>query len=136
MGEESPELHEVVIGWLSELDDPGCREFQIGDGDWPFKGFVVRSGQQVFAYQNHCKHAGHCLNWKPDSFLSRDHSNIICASHGALYDISSGKCIEGPCVGKYLTPVEVRVEGGRIIVVGPNRQASGYSALSRNASGS
>lgn len=122
MSEEPQGLHEVVIGLFSELTELGCREFQIGEGDWPFKGFVVRSGEQVFAYQNHCQHAGHCLNWKPDSFLTKDRKNIICASHGALYDIQTGECIAGPCVGKYLTPVEVRVAGGNVIVVGPNRQ--------------
>ena len=30
---------EVTVGRLDELDDPGCREFTIGEGDWPFKGF-------------------------------------------------------------------------------------------------
>ena len=110
-----------MVGLLDELDNPGCREFQIGDGDWPFKGFVVRQGQQVFAYQNYCKHAGHCLNWKPDSFLTKNCSNIICASHGALYDIQFGECIAGPCTGKYLNSVEVRLEDGNVIVVGPNR---------------
>lgn len=121
MSGEAPNMQEVVVGLLDEFDDPGCREFQIGAGDWPFKGFVVRSGQQVFAYQNYCQHAGHCLNWGPDSFLTKDCSNIVCASHGALYDIPTGECIAGPCAGKYLTPVEVRVVCGKVIVAGPNR---------------
>ena len=42
-------LAEVVVGRLEELDDPGCREFTIGDGDWPFRGFVVRRGEAVYA---------------------------------------------------------------------------------------
>jgi len=40
---------EVSVGLLEELDDPGCREFTIGDGDWPFMGFVVRQGGDVYA---------------------------------------------------------------------------------------
>ena len=43
---------EVEVGRLDEIDDPGCREFRIGDGDWPFNGFVVRKGGAVYAYQN------------------------------------------------------------------------------------
>ena len=114
------EMRNVVVGLLDELPDPGCREFTIGSGDWPFKGFVVRQGDQVFAYQNYCAHVGHPLNWAPDAFLTKDRSNIICASHGAMYEIESGLCIAGPCLGKTLHPVEVRVTDGTVIVRGPS----------------
>ena len=109
----------VTIGSLSELDDPGCREFSIGDGEWPFRGFVVRMGDEVFAYQNYCMHVGHPLNWQPHRFLTKDNSAIICASHGALYDIRTGMCFAGPCPGKALRAVDVEVCGGVIVVTGP-----------------
>ena len=48
---------EIAVGRLEDLDDPGCREFVIGDGDWPFRGFVVRKGDSIHAYQNACVHA-------------------------------------------------------------------------------
>ena len=57
------EMLEVQVGPLDELDDPGCREFTIGDGDWPFMGFVVRQGDAVHAYQNYCMHVLHDLRW-------------------------------------------------------------------------
>jgi len=113
------ETHRVTVGRLDELDDPGCREFQIGDGDWPFRGFVVRQGDTVYAYQNYCMHVGHPLNFKPDSFLTRDSSKIICASHGALYEIESGLCVAGPCPGKSLRRVSVDVIDGLIVAEGP-----------------
>jgi nitrite reductase/ring-hydroxylating ferredoxin subunit len=47
---------EISVGKLDELGDPGCREFQIGDGDWPLHGFVVRQGNDVYAYENYCVH--------------------------------------------------------------------------------
>ena len=65
-------MKEIAVGRVDELDDPGCREFQIGDGDWPFRGFVVRRGDDVYAYQNFCVHVGHPLNWSPDRFLTKD----------------------------------------------------------------
>lgn len=112
-------MQSIVVGRFEELDDPGCREFAIGTGDWPFKGFVVRQGDTVYAYQNICKHAGHPLNWQPDSFLTNDGKSIICASHGAIYEISSGECIAGPCPGQKLTMVEVEVRDGDVVVTGP-----------------
>jgi nitrite reductase/ring-hydroxylating ferredoxin subunit len=110
---------EIEVGALDELPDPGCREFQIGDGDWPFRGFVVRQGGTVYAYQNFCAHVGHPLNWIPDGFLSKDRRAIQCASHGALYEIDSGLCFRGPCVGKSLTSVATEVRDGTIYVTGP-----------------
>jgi len=114
------ETVEVAVGPIHDLDDPGCREFSIGDGDWPFRGFVVRKGDAIFAYQNFCAHVGHPLNWQPDNFLTKDKSAIICASHGALYDIATGGCFAGPCKGKALRIVEVSVRDGIIYVTGPS----------------
>ncbi len=110
---------EVAVGRFDELADPGSREFRIGDGDWPFKGFVVRRGDDVFAYQNFCMHLGHPLNWKPDSFLTKDRTNIICSSHGAIYEMSTGLCIGGPCLGKSLRALPIEIREGVIYVRGP-----------------
>lgn len=111
---------EVRVGRLHELDDPGCREFSIGDGDWPFRGFIVRKGDEVFAYQNFCVHVGHPLNWSPHRFLTKDRSAIICASHGATYEIESGHCFAGPGSGKALRKVAVSVRDGVVFVRGPD----------------
>jgi nitrite reductase/ring-hydroxylating ferredoxin subunit len=110
---------EVAVGRFDDLDDPGCREFRIGDGDWPFKGFVVRQGDDVFAYQNYCVHVGHPLNWAPDNFLTKDRANIICSSHGAIYEIPTGLCIGGPCLGKSLNALPIEIREGVVFVRGP-----------------
>jgi nitrite reductase/ring-hydroxylating ferredoxin subunit len=111
---------ELVVGALAKIDNPGCREFSIGDGDWPFKGFVVRQGEQIFAYQNFCMHVGHQLNWMPDGFLTKDRKAIMCSSHGALYEIDTGLCVAGPCIGKELNKVDVEVRDGVVYVTGPD----------------
>jgi nitrite reductase/ring-hydroxylating ferredoxin subunit len=111
---------EVRVGCLDELEDPGCREFEIGDGDWPFRGFVVRQGDDVFAYQNVCVHVGHPLNWSANKFLTKDKSAIICASHGASYEIETGNCFAGPGSGKTLRKVNVMLRDGDIYVSGPD----------------
>jgi nitrite reductase/ring-hydroxylating ferredoxin subunit len=110
---------EIAVGRIDELDDPGCREFEIGEGDWPFRGFVVRQGDAVFAYQNFCAHVGHPLNWSPDKFLTKDKSAIICASHGATYEIETGRCFAGPGSGGSLRGVDLSIRDGVIYVTGP-----------------
>ncbi len=59
---------EVEVGPLAELEDPGCREFQIGDGDWPLRGFIVRQEDHVYAYENYCMHVGHPRTGCPMDF--------------------------------------------------------------------
>jgi nitrite reductase/ring-hydroxylating ferredoxin subunit len=113
------ETAEIAVGLLAEIEDPGCREFQIVAGDWPFRGFVVHQGGKVYAYQNFCVHVGHQLNWMPDGFLTKDRGAIICASHGAQYEIDTGLCFRGPCIGKSLRAVQVEIRAGVIYVTGP-----------------
>lgn len=110
------ETVEVSVGNLDELEDPGCREFQIGEGDWPLHGFVVRQGDDIYAYENYCVHVGHPLNWAPNAFLTKDRSAIICASHGAMYEIDTGLCTAGPCLGKSLRPIDSVVREGVVYV--------------------
>jgi nitrite reductase/ring-hydroxylating ferredoxin subunit len=109
----------IRLGRLDELDDPGCREFTSGEGDWPVRGFVVRRANAVYAYENYCMHAGHPLNWMPDRFLTKDGGAIICASHGAMYDIATGRCIAGPCRGQSLRRIDCAVRNDSIYVTLP-----------------
>lgn len=111
---------EIAVGRLDEIGDPGCREFTIGDGDWPFRGFVVRKGDAVYAYQNVCVHVGHPLNWTPDRFLTKDGTALICASHGATYEIETGYCYAGPGNGRSLRKVDAWISGGVVYVRGPD----------------
>jgi nitrite reductase/ring-hydroxylating ferredoxin subunit len=76
--------------------------------------FAIRKDGQVYVYKNTCPHAGLELNWMPDRFLDRDKEYILCSAHGAMFEISSGFCIAGPCAGSSLQPVAHTVEDGRI----------------------
>ena len=106
-----------VICSFQELEDPSSRAFTIGAGDWPFKGFIVRQGDRVYAYVNRCPHAGHPLNWRPDAFLAPGNKLLLCSSHGALFDVASGHCVAGPCVGAALTPIAVEIRAGDVVIM-------------------
>jgi nitrite reductase/ring-hydroxylating ferredoxin subunit len=105
-----------VICRLADLANPGARAFTSGSGDWPLRGFVVRRDDAVRAFVNHCPHQGHPLNLRPDAFLTPDRALILCSSHGALFEIATGLCVGGPCVGAHLRPVPVSVEAGLVLL--------------------
>ena len=95
---------------LAELAESGSRGFEVGEGDWPLKGFVVSCADgEVRGFVNSCPHAGHPLDLLPHRFLSGDRQYIQCASHGALFERDSGLCVAGPCTGRRLRPLPVRV---------------------------
>ena len=101
---------------LAELDVTGSRGFTAGEGDWPLRGFVVRAGSELRAYVNRCPHAGHPLDLIPGRFLTADGALILCASHGALFEKSTGLCLAGPCPGQALTPLALEVVAGVVML--------------------
>jgi nitrite reductase/ring-hydroxylating ferredoxin subunit len=105
-----------VLCSLAELEATGSRGFAIGDGDWPLRGFVVKTADAVAAYVNYCPHAGHPLNLRPDRFLTSDRTLILCSSHGALFARDSGLCIAGPCQGQSLTAIQIEVVDGYVLI--------------------
>jgi nitrite reductase/ring-hydroxylating ferredoxin subunit len=106
-----------VLCRIADIPEDGAKGFAGPDGS--FTGLVaVRRGEGVFVYENACPHIGTPLDWTPDRFLSRDGQHLICATHGALFEIGTGVCIAGPCLGDRLTPVDFHIRDGAI-VVGP-----------------
>ena len=105
-----------VLCSLAELDETGSRGFAVGEGDWPLRGFLVKTATGVAAYVNYCPHAGHPLNFRPHKFLTSDGNLILCSSHGALFARDNGLCIAGPCGGQSLTAVPVEVRSGYVLL--------------------
>ena len=66
------------------------------------------------AYINSCPHTGINLEWQEDQFLDMDNMFIQCSTHDALFEIDTGVCVAGPCVGDQLQAVELVIEDGYI----------------------
>jgi nitrite reductase/ring-hydroxylating ferredoxin subunit len=109
----SPEMRTLCR--ITDIPEDGAKGFPGADG--AFTGLVaVRQGDQVYVYENACPHIGTPLDWTPDRFLSADGRHLICATHGAEFTIVSGTCISGPCKGDRLTPVNVVIRDGVILI--------------------
>jgi nitrite reductase/ring-hydroxylating ferredoxin subunit len=78
--------------------------------------FAVRRGQRAFVYVNRCPHEGAELEYAQDRFLSADGLRIICFAHSAQFDVETGTCIAGPCLGEALTAVPADIIEGAIMV--------------------
>ncbi len=72
--------------------------------------FIVRQGG-LHAWRNACPHVqGAPMAWRRHGYLSGDGRHIACHAHGALFDIRSGRCVQGPCLGQALTPEPVHID--------------------------
>ena len=137
--------NEFSISNIDEINDSGCKEFKVGEGDWPFHGFLVKYGKNILvgynvtigsnclighntiieknvSIGNNCSIGSNTvirntiINWSPDNFLTPDKKKIICSSHGAIFDIESGLCVSGPCVGSKLLKLECFINNERVII--------------------
>lgn len=98
---------------IDEIPDPGAKGFEVGDKHV----FVVKRDGELFVYLNSCPHIGIPLEFLPDDFLDGDQRYILCANHGALFEIADGMCISGPCHGQALAAVPFRLNND-IIEIG------------------
>jgi len=69
-----------------------------------------RRGEAIRAWLNVCPHAGRRLDWAPGRFLISRDGLLVCAAHGASFELEDGTCIAGPCRGDALRAVPVRVQ--------------------------
>ena len=98
------------------LEDPGGKGFSINVRGEAKDILVVRCDNRIYSYLDSCPHTGVSLDWVSDQFLDLRQEFIQCATHGALFRIVDGHCVQGPCAGDNLTPVPVSVIDGHVIV--------------------
>lgn len=75
---------------------------------------LYRDGDQVRAWLNICPHAGRRLDWAPGQFLKSKDGHLVCAAHGASFELTAGECVGGPCRGESLRAVGVSVHDGAV----------------------
>ncbi|WP_374606868.1 Rieske (2Fe-2S) protein [Thermomonas sp.] len=68
----------------------------------------------VRAWLNVCPHAGRRLDWAPGKFLRAKDGTLVCAAHGASFELAHGVCVAGPCRGEALRAVAVEVRDGEV----------------------
>lgn len=75
-----------------------------------------RDGAQVRAWLNVCPHAGRRLDWAPGQFLKSKDGLLVCAAHGASFELQAGQSVAGPCRGDRLRAVAVEVRDGAVFL--------------------
>ncbi|MBH5371185.1 Rieske (2Fe-2S) protein [Bradyrhizobium glycinis] len=95
---------------LMAVDDDGNHH--------PWSIIVVRWGKKVFGYVNECPHNSVNLDWERNQFLDPYGNRLMCGKHGSTFELGTGRCVEGPCQGRTLTPIALAVLDDDICVLG------------------
>ncbi|HRN61018.1 MAG TPA: Rieske 2Fe-2S domain-containing protein [Luteimonas sp.] len=77
---------------------------------------LYRDGDTVRAWLNVCPHAGRRLDWAPGQFLKSKDGLLVCAVHGASFELAQGECVAGPCRGEALRAIPVEVRDGVVVL--------------------
>lgn len=101
---------------LAQIEDGGFAEVEAtveGDAE---SLILHRDGSDVRAWLNVCPHAGRRLDWAPGKFLKSKAGLLVCAVHGASFELVRGECVAGPCRGAALRAVAVAVADGEVVL--------------------
>jgi nitrite reductase/ring-hydroxylating ferredoxin subunit len=86
--------------------------------------FVVNFRGQYHAYVNRCRHVPMAMDWVDNQFFAEEGRYLMCQTHNAYYEPSTGECIAGPAsaCGKCLYRVALEIESGIIYARPPEQQ--------------
>jgi nitrite reductase/ring-hydroxylating ferredoxin subunit len=105
------------LATLDRFGEDGFAEVEaVVDGDAESL-ILYRDGARVLAWFNVCPHAGRRLDWAPGRFLRSRDGHLVCAAHGAAFELPTGECVAGPCRGQALRAVPVEVRDGAVWLV-------------------
>lgn len=109
-----------------EVPEGAARGFLPAPGA-PHRVIVLRRGGALLAFADSCPHysGGTPMAWRTDAYLSADGQHLECYAHGALFDIETGNCVSGPCLGRRLTRIPLHVEEDGTILVPEHVAGSG-----------
>lgn len=98
---------------------PLCHESALAEGR--ARGFdpddrgqdtliLLRHQGHLHAWANACPHQGVPMAWRRHAYLNAAGTHVQCHAHGALFDMASGLCVQGPCLGQRLIRHKIVVD--------------------------
>jgi nitrite reductase/ring-hydroxylating ferredoxin subunit len=110
----------TTVARRGELTEGTTKKFWLQCGDREIEAFVVLHQGEHHAFVNQCRHVPMTMDWVENQFLTEDRCYVQCATHGALFEPSTGLCVEGPPAGKSLIRVPLDWDGDALVAHCPH----------------
>lgn len=102
---------------LKDIEVDSVKEFEFGDvTKSKFRMFIYRSHDGIVGFINKCPHFNVPLNIESNALFCADGEHFQCCHHYAKFDKTSGLCVDGPCEGRSLTQIPIRVVDDNIVI--------------------
>lgn len=108
--------HRIPVIKAADLPHGATAKFAWDEAGRRRSGFVLNHHGEIRAFVNECAHVPMALDWFENEFFDRECRYLVCPTHGALYEPSTGACVSGPPLGASLDPIAVAVETGEVVV--------------------
>jgi nitrite reductase/ring-hydroxylating ferredoxin subunit len=118
----------IFLCRVEELADPGTRNVVLGEGEDELDIIIVQTNGTRHAYVNCCPHQFIPLETFPNHFFTEDKKFFLCSGHGARFELATGVCVSGPCLGMALDRLQIKEQEGGIYL----NEAAGPADLARN----
>ena len=83
------------------------------------RGLLVRWEGRLHAFRNLCPHWSTPLDEYGGEILDPAIGELVCQTHGARFELDSGNCVSGPCVGDSLQKLRVELGEGEVKIYRP-----------------
>jgi nitrite reductase/ring-hydroxylating ferredoxin subunit len=85
--------------------------------------FLINFHGEYHAYVNRCRHVPMAMDWIDNQFFAEHGRYLMCQTHNAYYEPSTGECIAGPptACGKSLYRVPLEIDDGMIYARPPEQ---------------
>src|ERR1043165_4048052 len=105
-------MPKVGSAGLNDLGEKQSLKVKFPRGGLSRDRFAALFQGEVILYENVCRHLPLTIDYGDNQFFTGDGKEIVCKTHGAIYDPLTGLCTSGPCQGASLfkIPFEVREE--------------------------
>jgi nitrite reductase/ring-hydroxylating ferredoxin subunit len=112
-----------LVARADEIAPGESRKFLLPIGGVDEECFVINFGGEFHAYVNRCRHIPIPMDWVDNHFFAEGSRYLMCQTHGALYQPTTGECLAGPvgACGKFLFRVPLEVEQGLLYARPPDQ---------------
>ncbi len=100
---------EVILKNLENFKYGDSKTFSYQEGDVTREGFLIKVQEGYRAYVNNCPHWNTPLEMGEGNFFNERINRISCQVHGAAFNLETGDCEGGPCMGDSLQTLLLEV---------------------------
>jgi nitrite reductase/ring-hydroxylating ferredoxin subunit len=110
---------EVLGPGAAALGEGETRVFAVAVRGQAREAFLLRYRGELHSYLNECPHWAIELDLGDGHFYDPALDRIYCKNHGALFFPATGLCETGPCLGRSLVRLQIRLSAEDVVVEVP-----------------